>query len=517
MRTGTDLHLVAPANVVNRHQVNLESMPFEFSPMSLDFPALCLQCLEPPPSLFSSMPQPTTSSWSVAPPGEDQKEAVWVYLMDGFRKWKSACNFASAAGSATGISADSREPSTSPSQSNGTRATAHRALARVELVEKSVLEHLNSVYAMWTQLSPARQQEIWVLEMARAIGRKQKEVDELKQARQSLRQENSHLKSQIDLLNQDQQTQEFKVVPPMTMRIDERLAELWIDAGSCGADPMGLNLDDQQQDLGAVVAGAIERWKGVVVASRASGMAAQRSLDQALHTPMSTVHPMSPETSRPMEQAKFQHGLTQASPNSQASIVGRNRSVSAAAAMVMNRSRVSAVSTPAHSPADLQEDADIDPEDEEEDEDADGEADVDMEEENDYLSAATTPTHHTISHIQSMQQQQQQRQHHHQIARPQTHPMHPSVRPQAQQHIPTAAVRHPLYSTQRQRGYGAPPPAAPVVLASQPMQQQHHHHHHNNHAHMTPQSFGHQLQSLEHHLSSSGWGSPSSGGGGAPH
>lgn len=473
----------------NRRQVNLESMPFDFNPLSLDFPALCLQCLEPPPTLFSSMPQPTSSSWSVTPPSEKQKEAVSVYFRDQFRKWKMAC--ASATAAAT------RETSSSPSQSNGhhgSRPTAHKAQQKVELLEKQVFEHLNTSYHVWKQLTSPRQQELWILEMARTISRKSQEVEELKQSRSSLRQENTNLKSQIDHLNQEQLPKEFKFVPPMTMRVDDRLAELWTDAGACGAEIRGLKLEDQQHDLSAVVTGAIERWKGVIVAYRASGMTAQRSLDQALQTPMSAVHPMSPEMSRPTDQVKFQGCPTtfpQASPNSQTS-VGRNRSVSAAhaAATVMYKAKTSAASTPVHSPAGPQEDIDIDPEDEEEDADADGEADIEMEEESDYLSAATTPTHHTMSQIQTVQ---------HHIARPQTHPMHPSVRAQdqrQQQHM--AAARHSLYSQaqqQRSSGYGTP-----VVLASQQM-------------HMTPQAFGHQLQSLEHHLTQQGSGGPGWGNG----
>lgn len=90
-------HCVVTNSENCRQQVDVHSLPFDFDPLSLDFPALCLQCLEPPPTLFSSTQHPTSTSWSITPPGEKQNEALQSYFQEEFRKWKVACSTATTA------------------------------------------------------------------------------------------------------------------------------------------------------------------------------------------------------------------------------------------------------------------------------------------------------------------------------------------------------------------------------------------------------------------------------------
>lgn len=49
---------------------------FDFDPYTLNFPSLCLHILPAPSTLFASQPFPTAESWSIAPPGPKQLEAL---------------------------------------------------------------------------------------------------------------------------------------------------------------------------------------------------------------------------------------------------------------------------------------------------------------------------------------------------------------------------------------------------------------------------------------------------------
>lgn len=360
-------------------------------------------------------------------------------------------------------------PSQSAVHQENTSHIVRKAERAAETLEKQVAEHLTSAFQFWEQLSAQRQQELWVLEMARSIGRKQKEVTAFKGTQHALKQENANLKAQIDQLNRLQQPKEFKILPPMTMKVDEKMVELWTEAGVSGRRSTGLNIEDRHSDLNTVVSGAIERWKNVIVASRAaSGMKSQRPLDRSsapLKTPTSATHPMSPPLQRSAQQQQFnKSGETQyqaSSPHARVSTV-RNTSVSSAGPTA-SEPKTSAASTPAESLADSDDDVDADGD---EDVDADADADVEMEGGNEYLSATNTPTHHSIPQMP-------------QHSAPHVHQMHPLPRSQ-DQHM--TAARHSPYP-QRASNY-----AAPGLLPSQQM-------------HMSQQTFGHQMQNLEQHLS----------------
>lgn len=447
-------------------------MPFDFNPLSLDFPALCLQCLEPPPTLFSSTQHPTPTSWSITPPGEQQNDALKLYFVEEFRKWKMACSSATA----TIMDEATYPPSQSVAQHENTAHMVQKAEEAAITLQRQVTDHLASAFYQWSRLPASRQQDLWILEMARNVGRKQMQVQTLKETQHFLKQENSNLKSQIDQLNRRQQPQEFKIVPPMTLKLDEKMAELWTEAGIGGRWARGLNLEDNHSDLNTVVSGAIERWKSVIVSSRvASGLSAQRPLDQAsapLKTPTSATQPLSPVASRTSKQqfqpsgnAQYHHSSPSAA-NYPTSTDLRQTSFSPArhTVTVANNPRASMASTPAQSSSDvddIEEDAEGDAD---EDVDADADIDVNMQSEAQYLSATNTPTHHTIQQLPHHEPRQAHQVH---VSRSQTQPM--------------SAPRHNPYPP-RSGGY-----TSPNVLPSQQM-------------HMAQQTFGHQLQNLEHHL-----------------
>lgn len=250
-------------------------MPFDFDPLALDFPALTLQCLQPPPTLFSSTQHPTSTSWSVQSPGRREFEALHSYFQEHFKSWKVACLSAT-----TDVLDELTYPPTN-GPLRDKREQVRKAEKSAENLEKQVNEHLQSAYTVWESLSPARQNEVWVLEMARSVGRKHKEAEKMKEEQRNLRQENASLKSQIEQLNRLQQPKEYKMLSPHVFPMDKDALAHAYEQGVKGASLLGFSLDERELDLSTLVTRSIERWKTVVTSSRGSnGMSAQRPLGE---------------------------------------------------------------------------------------------------------------------------------------------------------------------------------------------------------------------------------------------
>ncbi|KAI1827375.1 hypothetical protein F4861DRAFT_406610 [Xylaria intraflava] len=262
-----------------KQHVDMNSLPFDFEPLALDFPALTLQCLQAPPTLFSSTPHPTPISWSIQSPGPKQYEALQSYFHDEFRKWRVAC------ATATTISSDDLTyPPAETSLPHDMREGVKRAEKAAALLEKQVHEHLQSTYQVWEQLPQQRRNELWVLELARSVGRRQKELEKTKEAQHAIKQENANLKTQIEQLNRLQQPREFRIVPPATLPIEETFMNYLLSLGASGVKGVGVTLEERHVDLNTMVSRAIDRWKAVIVSSRGAGMSGQKSLDQITPT-----------------------------------------------------------------------------------------------------------------------------------------------------------------------------------------------------------------------------------------
>lgn len=261
----------------------MNSLPFDFDPLSLDFPALTLQCLQAPPTLFSSTPHPTSTSWSIQPPAQKQYEALRGYFQEEFRKWRIACATAT-----TSMSDDLTYPPSEAQFTQDLQENVRKAEQAAAALERQVDEHLQSTYHVWEQLSPQRKSELWGLELARGVGRRQKDVGKLKETNRLLKQERTNLKTQIEQLNRLQQPREFRIMPPATIPIEEYLSTYWLDLAAKGHQGVGLGVDDRHVDLNTLVTRAIERWKAVIVSSRASGMTTQKALDQTTPIPTPT-------------------------------------------------------------------------------------------------------------------------------------------------------------------------------------------------------------------------------------
>ncbi|GAB0134577.1 hypothetical protein EsDP_00002942 [Epichloe bromicola] len=267
-----------------KQHVDNHSTPFDFDPLALDFPALTLQCLQPPPTLFSSTQHPTPTSWSVQSPGRREFGALQAFFKEEFRAWKVI--------RASATTADAEELTYPPSRNNQRdgHETINKAEKAAENLESSVEEHLQSAYAAWDYLPMQRQQELWILELARGSGRKQKAMENMKEQQHRLKQENANLKMQIDQLNRLQQPREFKLLSPTTIPIDRDVISYAYEQGVKGGKGVGFDMKDGHVDIATLVTKSIERWKNVVTSTRAAsgGMSAQQPLDRPI--PSSTSH-----------------------------------------------------------------------------------------------------------------------------------------------------------------------------------------------------------------------------------
>ncbi|KAI1502105.1 hypothetical protein F5X99DRAFT_379950 [Biscogniauxia marginata] len=287
-----------------KQHIDMNSVPFDFDPLSLDFPALTLQCLQAPPTLFSSTPHPTSTSWSIQPPSQKQYEALQTYFQEEFRKWRVTCAMAT-----TASSEELTYPPSNPHFPQDVRDGVKKAEKAAALLEKQINEHLQSTYQVWEQLPQARRSELWVLELARSVGRRQKDIEKFKGAQHALKQENTNLRTQIDHLNRLQQPREFRIVPPVTIPIEESLISYLLDMGAKGHQGIGLNTEDRHVDLNTLVSRAIDRWKTVIISSRGAGMTGQRPLDQPTPVPTptsATSAPNPPPQLKPVPQQQSQ-------------------------------------------------------------------------------------------------------------------------------------------------------------------------------------------------------------------
>jgi hypothetical protein len=265
--------------VSNNHRQRIEGPTiFDYDPLTLDFPSLALKCLPPPPTLHQSTPIPTSTSWSILPPGDQQYQALRTHFSSEFHRWRVSCALAT-----TTPQDDLSYPPQPFIHQNDPAEVVRRAEAEADELENKISEHLHSVFAHWNSFSASKRNELWTLQLARNVGSKSEEIEKLKKEKDLVQQEATHLKLQVDELSRLRHPREFTLAPPGTFPIDGRLIhELGEDA--LNRRGVGWNLMDRELHIDTVVERAIERWKGVVKEARgggplsAGGMAGQRSL-----------------------------------------------------------------------------------------------------------------------------------------------------------------------------------------------------------------------------------------------
>ncbi|RDW85472.1 hypothetical protein BP5796_03797 [Coleophoma crateriformis] len=270
---------------------------FDYDPFTLDFPALTLHCLSPPPTLHSSTPIATSSSWSITPPTEQQYEALRSHFASEFRNWHISCAMATTA-TQDDLSYPPPNYFVDPVEP---QQVAERAEAEAQELEAKLSEHLRIMFTHWSKFPPAKRAELWTLELARGIGRKSDEIQKLKKEADLKEQRNTHLQQQVEDLSRLQQPREFRISPPSTYGFDRKaMAEM----GESGFkwSGVGFSIANRNMPLDSVIERAIGKWKEVVREARGGGVAAQRllsgdstqSVTQAQQQQVQQVQPQQP-------------------------------------------------------------------------------------------------------------------------------------------------------------------------------------------------------------------------------
>lgn len=237
--------------------------PFDFDPFSLTYPALCLRCLHPPPTLFSGQPFSTTSSWSIEAPGPAQLEPLRQYFQETYRRWRSE----------KAVAEGRKDPRNLVNgHSNGYTYSDQQA----QQEQDKVMKHLTSAFNHWKVVPEKQRQESWRLEVLRAYAHEQEKQKATAVSLESAEQEVLRLRAQVDQLSKCQQPREFLLFPPTAIPIPQDAIK---EMSKTGLDLAALDYDT-----------LVDKWKGVIHRHHRSntGMAAQKPLPDAITTPSSS-------------------------------------------------------------------------------------------------------------------------------------------------------------------------------------------------------------------------------------
>ncbi|KAK4220015.1 hypothetical protein QBC37DRAFT_409065, partial [Rhypophila decipiens] len=247
-----------------RQHLDIKSIPFEVNPLNLDFPALVLRFLDAPGTLFASIQTPTSTSWSIEPPGKDQLNSLKSYFTETIRKRKTTL-----AAALTAVSQALTYPPSDGPIHRDAKEELLQAEGTLSSLEGELIGHLDNTFETWRELRVEDRELYWRLELARGVSRNHAQVHELKKTEHSLRQEINKLRSQIDQLEHLQQPREFKTMHPSTVQFSKEFVSfLEEDSIAHPRDDARLLLADPSLDLTTVVSKYIARWMEAIQSSR---------------------------------------------------------------------------------------------------------------------------------------------------------------------------------------------------------------------------------------------------------
>lgn len=188
--------------------------PFNFDVKSQTYPALCLQLLPAPPTLFSPSPFSSPHTVPLHPPGPDQLEPLRSKISHSVEIWKWQ-------------SLRLAQPTTSniADEADFLSRTANNYI-------EAALSHLDLAYNAWISYSPEHRQSLWSIELMRCYKTEQDKLKVAEEEIEHLRQEATQLQQQVEYLSKCQWPREMAQWPPervtyqSTMRDELRLHNL---------------------------------------------------------------------------------------------------------------------------------------------------------------------------------------------------------------------------------------------------------------------------------------------------
>ncbi|EED22045.1 conserved hypothetical protein [Talaromyces stipitatus ATCC 10500] len=245
--------------------------PFDFDVQAETFPALILKLLPPPPTLFSSQPFSTGTSFPLEPPNAGQLDLVRHALKAHIEKWHNeqlALSNAKQTGSRT-----KNNHANDPQMINAA-AQQHDEISS---------RHVDLAYQNWMVLSPENKKHTWQLELTRAFVRESEKRKDLEAQLNRVQQEAEKFREQNERLASCQWPREFALFPPDTLPLPREAARELHAMDKSYTSP-----DSSRWDYDQLVA----KWKRVVMHDKSMGRVgapAYRGLEDP--PPESTIRP----------------------------------------------------------------------------------------------------------------------------------------------------------------------------------------------------------------------------------
>src|SRR5205085_11601174 len=185
---------------------------FDFDPLELTYRALTRLCLSTPPTLFTTDRFANASSWSLEPPGQVQFEALKAQVREKWQHWRLE---------RLGSDGNTEHSSNSMNGQKDSNGDTSKPLGHHE--EEKVLKHVVEAYNHWKALPEKQRIEFWRLEVQRAFARQAEKSREAQASIGRLRQENEHLRAQVDRLSRIQLPRELLIKPPITIPMSNEI------------------------------------------------------------------------------------------------------------------------------------------------------------------------------------------------------------------------------------------------------------------------------------------------------
>ncbi|KAF2623577.1 hypothetical protein BU25DRAFT_176864 [Macroventuria anomochaeta] len=249
---------------------------FDFDPYTLNFPSLCLHILPAPSTLFASQPFPTADSWSIAPPGQKQLDALNRCVRErllAHQRQRQINQVYPAAGHSDPASAANSPLPTPP---------------LFDPDPQKLFNHIADAFNHWTHQSDQTRQEYWQIEILRCYARANDSRRETEVQLENARRE-------IEYLKANRWTSGAPDLSPVSITLGADTAK---ELGKQGMDFRNWDFDR-----------LTDKWRAVVRENRSasSGMAAQKQLPDSRSCSMASLppHPFAavsrPSQSSPMK------------------------------------------------------------------------------------------------------------------------------------------------------------------------------------------------------------------------
>ncbi|BDD56333.1 hypothetical protein MPDQ_002013 [Monascus purpureus] len=222
--------------------------PFDFEIQSQTFPSLCLQLLPAPPTLFSTHPFPSPSSFPLQPPGPEHLEIVRQALRSRIQQWLS-----------DQLAVDASSASQSGQAGIGLDANMINRSAQQH--EDMSSRHLDLSFNHWMSLSPEARRNQWQLEITRAFVREAEKRKSSDEQLARVQQEANQLRAQVVKLGSCQWPREFALFPPDFLPLPRDVIRE-LDAKESQASPNSARWDYDN---------LVAKWKRVVMHNKSMG------------------------------------------------------------------------------------------------------------------------------------------------------------------------------------------------------------------------------------------------------